>query len=379
MTRKLYYEDAYIRNFSAEVLSVTECNGGYDVVLDSTAFFPEEGGQSADTGKIGTAEVYDVFEKDGIVHHLTKTAPEIGTSECTIDFDLRFEKMQCHTAEHIVCGIIHKLYGFENVGFHLGDDEVVFDIGGILTREDLNRVELLANEAVFANIAVTTCFPSADELSSLEYRAKLDLIENVRIVSIGDVDSCACCAPHVARTGEIGMIKLLDFMKHRGGTRIWLVAGRRALLDYRTKYENILRISALLSAPQAETADTLEKHIKDTEELKNRLKHTRVALAEAEACSLPDAEKNAVCILDNYSFDELRAFVNAYKNRVGGITVAISGADGEYKYILASDAVDLSKEIKGINYDLSGRGGGKPGMVQGTFLTTAERIKKYFE
>lgn len=379
MTRKLYYEDAYIRNFSAEVLSVTECNGGYDVVLDSTAFFPEEGGQSADTGKIGTAEVYDVFEKDGIVHHLTKTAPEIGTSECTIDFDLRFEKMQCHTAEHIVCGIIHKLYGFENVGFHLGADEVVFDVGGILTREDLNRVELLANDAVFANLAVTTSFPSSEELSSMEYRAKLDLIENVRIVSIGDVDSCACCAPHVARTGEIGMIKLLDFMKHRSGTRIWLVAGRRALLDYRTKYENILRISALLSAPQAETADTLEKHIKDTEELKNRLKHTRVALAEAEAYSLPDAEKNAVCILDNYSFDELRAFVNAYKNRVGGITVAISGADGEYKYILASDAVDLSKEIKAINYDLSGRGGGKPGMVQGTFLTTAERIKKYFE
>lgn len=379
MTRKLYYEDAYIRNFSTEVLSVTECNGGYDVVLDSTAFFPEEGGQSADTGKIGTAEVYDVFEKDGIVHHLTKTAPEIGTSECTIDFDPRFEKMQCHTAEHIVCGIIHKLYGFENVGFHLGADEVVFDVGGILTREDLNRVELLANEAVFANLAVTTSFPSSEELSTMEYRAKLDLTENVRIVSIGDVDSCACCAPHVARTGEIGMIKLLDFMKHRGGTRIWLVAGRRALLDYRTKYENILRISALLSAPQADTADTLEKYIKDTEELKNSLKHTRVALAEAEACSLPDAEKNAVCILDNYSFDELRAFVNAYKNRVGGITVAISGADGEYKYILASETVDLAKEIKTINAALLGRGGGKPGMVQGTFLTTAEKIKEYFE
>ena len=379
MTRKLYYEDAYIRNFSAEVLSVTECDGGYDVVLDSTAFFPEEGGQSADTGKIGTAEVYDVFEKDGIVHHLTKTAPEIGSLECTIYFDPRFEKMQCHTAEHIVCGIIHKLYGFENVGFHLGADEVVFDVGGILTREDLNRVELLANDAVFANLAVTTSFPSSEELSTMEYRAKLDLTENVRIVSIGDVDSCACCAPHVARTGEIGMIKLLDFMKHRGGTRIWLVAGRRALLDYRTKYENILRISALLSAPQADTADTLEKHIKDTEELKNRLKHTRVALAESEANAMPDANKNAVCILDNYSFDELRAFVNAYKNRVGGITVAISGADGEYKYILASETVDLAKEIKTINAALLGRGGGKPGMVQGTFLTTAEKIKECFE
>ena len=379
MTRKLYYEDAYIKNFTAEVLSVTECEGGFDVVLDKTAFFPEEGGQSADTGKIGDADVFDAYEKDGVVHHLTKTAPEMGAAECEIDFSLRFEKMQLHTAEHIACGIIHKLFGFENVGFHLGDDEVVFDIGGVLSRDELNRVELLANEAVFANLEVTTAFPSPDKLSSMEYRAKLDLTEGVRIVNIGDVDSCACCAPHVARTGEIGMIKLLDFMKHRGGTRIWLVAGKRALFDYRTKYENILRISALLSAPQSETADTLEKHIKDTEELKNRLKHTREELAELNADALPSVSGNSVTFLEDFSFDELRAFANRYKKRVGGMTVALSRKENEYKYLIASESVDLSKEIKAINAALSGRGGGKPGMVQGTFLSTAEKIKAYFE
>lgn len=379
MTKKLYYDDAYIKSFTAEVLSVTECEGGFDVVLDQTAFFPEEGGQAADTGKIGGCEVFDAYEKEGVVHHLTKNMPSLGFVDCTLDFDLRFEKMQLHTAEHIVCGIIHKLYGFENVGFHLGDDEVVFDIGGVLTREDLNRVELLANDAVFANLAVTTVFPSSEELSSLEYRAKLDLTENVRIVNIGDVDSCACCAPHVAKTGEIGLIKLLDFMKHRGGTRIWLVAGKRALLDYRTKYENILRISALLSAPQADTADTLEKHIKDTEELKNTLKHTRMALAEGAAKALPATDENAVTFLDNYSFDELRAFVNEYKRRVGGMTVAISGDEGEFRYVIASESVDLAKEIKAINAALSGRGGGKSGMVQGTFMTSSEKIKNYFK
>ena len=379
MTKKLYYDDAYIKSFTAEVLSVTECDDGFDVVLDQTAFFPEEGGQAADTGKIGECEVFDVYEKNGIIHHLAKNMPTLGSVDCSLDFDLRFEKMQLHTAEHIVCGIIHKLYGFENVGFHLGDDEVVFDIGGVLTREDLNRVELLANDAVFANLSVTTVFPSADDLSSLEYRSKLDLTENVRIVNIGDVDSCACCAPHVSRTGEVGLIKLLDFMKHRGGTRIWLVAGRRALLDYRSKYENILKISALLSAPQVDTAEVLEKTMKDVEALKNTLKRTREALAGANAAALPNEINNAVCFLEGFSFDELRAFANEYKTRVGGMTVALSGDEGEFRYVIASESVDLAKEIKAINAALSGRGGGKSRMVQGTFMTSSDEIKSYFK
>ncbi|MBO5009352.1 MAG: alanyl-tRNA editing protein [Clostridia bacterium] len=379
MTEKLYYEDAYIKDFSAEVLSVTECDGGFDVILDKTAFFPEEGGQSADTGVIGNSSVSYVYEKEGIVHHITKTAPPVGVANCQIDFGERFEKMQLHTAEHILCGIIHKLYGLENVGFHLGEEEVVFDVNGTLSREELNRVEEIANEAVFSNIEIETFFPDSGELGKLEYRAKLDITENVRIVKIGDVDSCACCAPHVHRTGEIGLIKILEFMKHRGGTRIWMVAGRRALSDYRKKYSNIQRISALLSAPQHDTADALEKYMKDADGVRSLLKSSRVALAEAEAKSMPDSEENVVVKLNDYSIDELRAFVNAYKARVGGLTVAISGRDGDYKYVIASNDRELSQEIKKINESLSGRGGGRGFMVQGSFLTDEESIRAYFK
>lgn len=379
MTEKLYYKDAYIKDFSAEVLSVTECEGGFDVILDKTAFFPEEGGQSADTGVIGSSPVIYVYEKDGTVHHITKTSPLVGVALCRIDFDERFEKMQLHTAEHILCGIIHKLYGLENVGFHLGEEEVVFDVNGTLSREELNRVEEIANEAVFSNIEIETFFPNSDELFSLEYRAKLDITENVRIVKIGDVDSCACCAPHVHRTGEIGLIKILEFMKHRGGTRIWMVAGRRALSDYRKKYSNIQRISALLSTPQHDTADALEKYMKDADGVRSLLKSSRVALAEAEAKFMRDSEGNKVVKLNDYSVDELRAFVNAYKARVGGLTVAISGRDGDYKYVIASNDIELSQEIKKINESLSGRGGGRGFMVQGSFLTDEESIRAYFK
>lgn len=379
MTKKLYYDNAYIKSFEASVLSSEKVDSGYEVVLDETAFFPEEGGQSADKGTVGGIKVLDVYEREGVVYHLLESELKDKTVLCEIDFADRFDKMQQHTAEHILCGVIHSLYGYDNVGFHLGDAEVTFDINAYLTREQLNLVEEIANKAVFDNLEVKAYFPGKEGLLSLSYRSKIEADDSVRIVQIGDVDACACCAPHVSRTGEVGLIKILDFMKHRGGTRIWMAAGGRALLDYRNKYENILKISALLSAPQADTAETLEKTMKDVEELKNTLKHTREALARANAAALPDEKGNAVCFLEDFSFDELRAFVNAYKSRVGGITAALSGVDGEYKYILSSESVDLSKKIKEINAALSGRGGGKPGMVQGTFCSSAEEIKEYFK
>lgn len=378
MTRKLYYEDAYIREFEAIVISCDATDGGYSVVLDRTAFFPEEGGQSADHGYIADARVLNVSERDGVVYHLTDTSVLLGEARCTLNFDERFEKMQMHTAEHILCGIIHRLHGLDNVGFHLSGGEVTFDISAPLTREQLDEVERLANEAVFANLPVTTYFPTPEELPSLEYRAKLDLTEGVRIVNIGDVDSCACCAPHVSYTGEIGLIKILDFFKHRGGLRITMVAGRRALADYNEKYRNIREISAILSTPQHDTAATLSTYVADVEELKHRLKTTRLELARNQALSVQRTEESCIYFIDGFSMEELIEFANNATSRVGGMLVALSGSDGEYKYVIASSSYDMRAEIKKINAALSGRGGGRPNMVQGAFLTDRAAILDYF-
>lgn len=379
MTEKLYYKDAYLRSFTAKALSVTETEGGFDVVLDKTAFFPEEGGQSADTGKIGDAIVLHAYECDGVVHHITDRAVFLGYQECCVDFEERFEKMQCHTAEHILCGIIHRLFGLDNVGFHLGDDEVTFDVSGVLSREQLDRVESLANEAVFANLTVETFFPGTEELPSINYRAKLDLTEGVRLVKIGDVDICACCAPHVAKTGEIGLIKILDFMKHRGGTRIWMVAGKRALSDYRARYDNIKRISAMLCTPQLHTASTLESYITDSETAKSSLKAARLKIAELEAERVENTTGNAVFLLPDFTIPELIAFSNIAGKRVGGIAIALSGNEGDYKYVISSKTVDLRAMSKDINLSLLGRGGGRPEMIQGSFGATLSEIENYFK
>ena len=379
MTEKLYYKDAYIKEFDADILSVRELSdGGFDVVLSSTAFFPEEGGQSADTGFIGGARVTHAYEKDGTVHHVTDKHPGEQCVHCTLDFEDRFEKMQCHSAEHILCGIIHRLFGLENVGLHLGIDEVTFDVNGVLTRDELDRVEDLANEAVFANVPVETSFPSPDELPNLVYRSKLELTENVRLVKIGDVDTCACCAPHVSYTGEIGLIKILDFEKHRGGLRIIMTAGRRAVHDYRTKYTNIKEISALLSEPQHTTAEALKRFSLDFEETRSKLKASRLELAREIAKREAGSDKNAVFVFPEWTLDELREFSNTMIDRVGGILVALCGKDGDYKYIISSKTENLSVKIREINAALSGRGGGKPGMVQGTLLSTLDEIKGYF-
>ncbi len=379
MTEKLYYVDAYLRAFSARVLSLVREGERYVAVLDRTAFFPEEGGQYADSGFIDGALVTDVKERGGIIYHyLGAPIRSEGEVECIINFEERYEKMRAHTAEHIVSGLVHSLYGFDNVGFHLGRDYVTFDFNGIMTRQMLDRVETLANKVVAENIPVEAYFPSAEELSALEYRSKLELTENVRIVKIGERDSCACCAPHVARTGEVGLIKLLDFEKHKGGVRIYLQAGEGALLDYRSRYTSVKRISELLSTPQTEVAEGVEKLLCDYECAKQRIKALGLKLAATEAQRLAPTDKNALCYLPELGMDELREFAKLATPRVGGILVSLTGAVGDYKYVITSTSVRLCDLARDINAALLGRGGGRPEMIQGSFAADIEKIKEYF-
>ena len=380
MTEKLYYVDSYIKEFEATVLNCFEEGDGYTVVLDRTAFFPEEGGQSADTGVISDAKVLDVREKDGLIYHCVDKPLEKGERcACKIDFDGRFEKMQCHTAEHIISGAIKRLYGLDNVGFHLGASDVTMDVNGYLTREQLDAVELIANRAVFDNVSVKAYFPCADELSHIDYRAKLDLKENVRIVEIEGYDTCACCAPHVARTGEIGLIKILDFEKHRGGLRINIAAGYRALTDYRLKYANVLKASMLFSEPQATVASAAESFLASYEELKGKLKAAGLNNARLRAQLIPESAGSIVVCYPDMNMDELRELVNCAKHKSGAIFVALTGSEKDYKYVMTSLSVDLSAVYKRINLDLEGRGGGRDNMIQGSFSADLDTISRYFQ
>ena len=264
-TEKLFYNDSHLSKFTAMVL---ECEpyekkeGCYAVELDRTAFFPEGGGQYADTGKLKDAKVSDVREKNGRILHITDQPFEAGEIvEGKIDWETRFMKMQQHTGEHIVSGIVHARYGFNNVGFHLGTEDCTMDFDGEISKEALQEIELEANRAVWKNLTIEVSYPSKEELEELDYRSKIEIEGQVRIVSVPGYDICACCAPHVERTGEIGMIKLVNMQRYKGGVRVTMLCGSRALTDYEKKQEQTAKEDIEKIEPIENKAEKVEAEI----------------------------------------------------------------------------------------------------------------------
>lgn len=380
-TEKLYYIDSHLFDFEATVLDCRQVEKGWAVILDRTAFFPEGGGQQADTGFIGAAPVRDVQEQGGEILHFCGEALPVGAHlPCRVEREKRLVRMQNHSGEHIVSGLAHRLFGRENVGFHMGEDCMTIDFDRELSWQQLMEVETLANEAVRENLPVLCSFPEGEALEKLEYRSKLELTENVRIVEIPGIDRCACCAPHVERTGEIGLIKILDAERHRGGVRLSLCCGMLALRDYRVKQENIAAISQALSAKRHETAGAVSRLLSEQQRSKERIAALSMELARLKAERCPVTEGN-LCVFDNV-LDEvaLRELVNLLMEKCGGIAAAFSGSDETgYRYIMGSRRVDLRRCAKEINRLIDGRGGGKPQMIQGSATADAERIRAAME
>lgn len=380
MSEKLYYIDSHMKTFTARVTSCEHDGKRWCVTLDRTAFFPEGGGQAADTGLIGDVRVFDVHEKGGKILHYTESEIAAGEYECSIDWEQRFRRMQNHSGEHVVSGIVNKRFGYDNVGFHMGEDYVTLDFNGELTAEDIASVELAANRAVWENVRITTEFPDAQTLKTLEYRSKLELTEDVRIVTIEGYDKCACCAPHVKQTGEIGVIKLVDFMKHRGGVRITMLCGSDAFRDYAEKQNSAAGISALLSAKRSDIYPAVKKIYDELQHEKYQSAELKKSILLADAEKLEPTEGN-FCFFYTPAFDinTLRVLVNEAMKRCGGIAAAFSGSDeAGYNYVMGSANTDLRAMSKEINAAISGRGGGSPEMIQGSAKATKAEIEKYF-
>lgn len=377
ITEKLYEKDSYIRCFEANVTECIPCGSNYKIVLDRTAFFPEGGGQASDTGFIDGVKVSDVQEKDGTVYHYTDSPVDSGkTVTAEIDWDRRFSNMQNHSGEHMVSGIIHSKFGYNNVGFHLGEQNVTFDVDGALTDEDIAEVEREANRAVFSNLEVTVSFPSKEELETLDYRSKLDFTENVRIVSIGNVDRCACCAPHVSRTGEIGIIKIINHFPHRKGTRIEMLCGFRAYEDYRLKDSLNAQIMKLLASPYDRTAEAVQRSLEKTARQTAEIKALKDELALAKL-SAEDINGISFASLPDASFDELISCVNHIKEDNDRICFAVSENENECIFVIASDECDIQPFLTALRKELNAKGGGRNNSAQGKIPHSAAQIKEF--
>ena len=380
MTEKLYYLDSHLFEFEATVLAAREGKRGWEIVLDRTAFFPEGGGQPADTGTIGRARVLDVHEREGEIRHLCDRELAPGTYACAVDREKRLRRMQNHSGEHVFSGLTHQKFGAENVGFHMAADCMTIDFDKELSFEQLSEIEYEANLAVRANIPVRTFYPSPEELKVLEYRSKKELAGAVRIVEIAGIDRCACCAPHVRATGEIGAIKLLTAERHRGGVRLSLICGMDALDDYRRKQDSAAAISALLSAKREEIAPAVERLLENEAKLKERASILGMRCAALRAEAIAPTEGN-ICIFDEgLSEAAARELVNRLTEKTGGVAALfLADGAGAWRYIIGSRRVDLRSAAKAINAGVSGRGGGRPEMIQGSAAASEQEIASFFE
>lgn len=373
----LFYREPYTKEFDSVVLSCEKSKDGYLVVLEDTAFYPEGGGQPCDLGTINGIAVRDVKKKNNVITHLLDEEIQVNEKvHGVIVWKRRFDHMQNHTGEHIVSGLIHKHFGYENVGFHMGN-VIQIDISGPLDKEQFRLIEQEANEIIWKNEKVEITFPSDEELKTLPYRSKKELSGRVRIVTIPDADVCACCGTHVENTGEIGLIKILSYAKHGDGVRVEMLSGMRALEYVQKEHEENKEISVLLSSMPLETGSAVRKLLETNTRLVNAQRELSEKLLSVKADMIPEGERFVVDFETGSDRNSMIHFANRLiEEKHVGIACICNREASCYSYVIISHSVDLKKHVKSLNERLNGRGGGRSEVLQGSFQSDEETIKK---
>ena len=387
-TQKYYEADAYRCEADAVILAAEpDGRGGGKLALDGTVFYPEGGGQPADHGTLTLPDgarltVTDVHEQGGVIWHRVDALPDTaapGTAVTgRIDWAWRFDKMQQHTGEHILSGILHQMFGAENVGFHIGSDAVRMDTSVPISAEGLREAELAANRIVWQNVPVLITYPTREELARMTYRSKKEIEGQVRIVTIPGADVCACCGTHTAATGAVGQIKILAAENYKGGVRLSIVCGERALLAAQAMRQRQADIGALLSAKPSETAHAVHRVYDEYTALKFAHFGLCSELFDALAAQVaPGAD--AIRIVPGLDPDGLHRLAARLSEATTGLCAALTANEKGTGYCLAQAGGDVRALTKALNTALNGRGGGKPGICQGSCAAAPEQVETFLK
>ena len=380
MTERLFDADSHLTEFEAHVLCTERRDDGVWVLLDATAFAPEAGGQPSDVGLLGGANVLDVREKNGELWHLVDG--EIDPSDtvfCKIDWSRRLRHLQNHTGEHIVTGLFYREYGMNNVGFHVGHEDVTLDLDGVVEMSTLRQIEKLANLAVAENRAVNILFPSDAELAELSYRAKGEIEGRVRLVEIEGLDLCACCVPHAKRTGEVGGIRLLSAVRYKGGTRIHMKCGLDAVEHGNLQSDRESELSQILSLPPERIVEGVKKLAEDLGAAKYKLVQRKRERISSVVDSF-ETKTGVACLFESdFEVNELRVLATGVAEKTGCLCAAFSGDEQRgYRFALV-DPISFEVTADKFRAAFSPKGGGKPPVLQGTLEATEAAIRTFFE
>jgi len=378
-TVKLYYNDSFLTEFTATVLTCEETKGGWLITLDESAFYPEGGGQAADHGTLGDARVTDTQEKDGVIFHTCDKPLAVGEKVTgKIDWARRFDHMQQHSGEHIVSGMICEAFHCDNTGFHMGADSVVIDYNTDITWEQILEIERRANDYIYGDHPFRAWYPDAEELKALPYRSKKELTGAVRITAFPGADMCACCGTHVKSSGQVGIAKFLSCQKFKDGVRLEVKFGKRAY-DYLSRiWEQNQAVGRQLSAKAEDTAHAVERLKAESEEKSRRI----AEMEESIFASIAEENRgkgNVLLLRGDMDPNSVRRLCVAVGEVCGGRAAVFAGSEESYKYALMEEGGDLRALTKDMNAALNGRGGGKPFFVQGSVAADEAAIRGFFE
>ena len=384
-TERLYEADAYRAEADAVILAVQPSEEGGRIALDRTVFYPEGGGQPADRGTLTLPDgarlaVRDVHEKEGVVWHTVDALPPAAAPgapvRAAIDWAWRFDKMQQHTGEHILSGTLHRLFGAENVGFHIGAEAVRMDTSVPISPEGLRQAETEANAFVWQDLPVQISYPSREELAALTYRSKKEIAGQVRIVTIPGADACACCGTHLASTGQVGLIKIVAAEHYKGGMRLAVLCGARALAEVQAMQARQSAIVAELSAKPAETANAVRRVHAELTALKYAQYGLCTQLFDALAAAA-DPHQDAVRIVPGLDPDGLHRLACRLAEATDGLAAALTPTEKGCGYCLARSVGDVRPLTRALNAACAGRGGGKPGVCQGSCAASPEAVAAF--
>ena len=376
-TRKRYETHPDCRRFSARVAACRPDGNAWQAALDETAFYPEGGGQPCDTGMLGGAAVTDVQLRDGVIWH-TVAAPlaEGARVEGEIDWARRLDHAEQHTGEHILSGTLHRLFGAENVGFHIGSEAVRMDTSVPISPEGLLQAETEANRFVWQDLPVQILYPTPAELAGMTYRSKKEIVGQVRIVSIPGADVCACCGTHTAATGQVGLIKIVSAERYKGGMRLAVLCGARALAEMQAMQARQGEIVAELSAKPAETANAVRRVHAELAALKYTQYGLCTQLFDALAAAVVPGQ-DAVFTVPGLDPDGLHRLAVRLTEATGGLCAALTPTEKGCGYCLARREGDVRPLTKALNAACGGRGGGKPGICQGSCTADPETVARF--
>ena len=383
MTERLYYDDAYLTEFDAEIVSVRP--DGW-AALDRSAFYPTSGGRPYDTGTWSIGErvlrVTDVEVEDGIVWHKLDGPVSVGErAHGKIDWERRFDHMQQHAGDHMLAGAAWQMFGGVTIGLHLGRENSTIDMtlpGGRthLSPQEIETLEDTVNRRVQQDDPIRCWFPTPEELETLPARKKPTVKEHVRMVAMGDYEMVPCGGTHPSTTGQIGPIKIISCTPSRGNMRLCFAAGMRATCLFRKAFDAAGDMAALLSADLDTAPDALrrerESALIQQKDLKERLALAALHILRSErqgnlyAGHLPFADHDTL----------LKAASELTKEQDAIVLLSCPKADARMLVFARGNEVKL--DMAALLRASGARGGGKPDMAQGS-STDQNILKKTIE